>query len=412
MKLTAKSIVISLNAALLFAAPMASAQDDIREFSEATVQKTASTSKYSLDKFVPRPSPDKAKTRIDFSTLDTILRTGVLYTGPSTRIHAPRKRSNLGSRIKTSVGHTSPYQNEGNKVLFSTFNKAHKAELSDYQDELERLGNEIDISTLPRNQQLAYWFNLHNVTVMDIVAQKYPVRRPSSIRIRPGKTRLHDAKLITLQGVPLSLRDIREKIVFSNWKDPNVIYGFWHGDIGSPSLQNYAFTGRNLSKTLDFIADEFSNSLRGVNRRKNVLSVSKLYYDTAPYYFPNFETDLKAHLSPHLRDNVKPLFANYSAIKPDGYETDIADTTGGVGNRLLSGSASVNRGMGFLPNICPGCTAGGLAQSFKSNTTRGNYIDAIAKKRGVLEVKGEGRITSGTVSIIDIETLDRSPEIK
>ena len=68
--------------------------------------------------------------------------------------------------------------------------------------------------------------------------------------------------------------------------------------------------------------------------------------------------------------------------------------------------------MGFLPYICPNCAAGGLAQSFKSNTTRGNYIDAIAKKRGVLEVKGEGRITPGTVSIIDIETLDRSPEIK
>ena len=405
MKSTAKFIAVSFSATLLFAALQAGAEDRTRDFSQTTLQTSHLAAQSSFNKFIPRPSLDKAKHRIDFSTLDTILRTSVLYTGPSTRRYAPHKPSPLGTRVKSYVGHTSPYQLEGNKVVFSALNKSYKTGLSDYQNELERIGNEIDISTLPRNQQLAYWFNLHNLTVMDIIAQEYPVRRPSDIRTRPDKTPMHEAKLITIQGVPLSLRDIREKIVFSNWKNPDVIYGFWHGDIGSPSLQRSAFTGRNLSETLSYSADEFANSLRAINHRKGTVYVSELYYDAAPYYFPNFETDLKAHFRPHLRDDVKVLLDDYSAMKPDKYETDIADTTGGVGNRLLSGSASVNRGLSLLPVICPKCSTFTNA-NLTSNFVRGSFVEALGKKRKILE--SQGRIRTSTVIITDIETEDRS----
>lgn len=405
MNLTAKHIAVFLSAALLFTAPQVGAEDKISNFSQATPQDTHLAAQSSFDKFAPRPSLE-AKHRIDFSTLDIILSSTVLYTSSSARRYAPRIKAPAGTRIKTNVGHTSPYRLEGNKVIFSALDKAYKTALSDYQDELERVGNETDISTLPRNQQLAYWFNLHNLTVMDIIAQEYPVRRPRDIRIGADKTPMHEAKLITIQGTPLSLRDIREKIVFSNWKNPDVIYGFWYGDIGSPSLQGSAFTERNLSDTLSFSAGEFTNSLRGINRRKAKLSVSELYYNAAPYYFPNFETDLKTHLRPHLRDDVIVLLDDYSAIRPDKYEKDIADTTGGLGNRLLSGGASVQRGMLALDQACGGCTSGSTQSTLTSNFNRGSFFASLNKKRDVL--RRQGSIPTGTVIITDIETEDRS----
>ena len=406
MNVTSKYIAVSLSAALLFAAPQVGAEDKIHNFTQATPQNTHFAAQSSFDKFAPRPSLDKAKHRIDFSILDIILNSTVLSTGSSARRYAPRVKAPLGTRIKTNVGHTSPYRLEGNKVVFSALDKAYKTALSDYQHELEQVGNEIDISTLPRNQQLAYWFNLHNLTVMDIIAQEYPVRRPRDIRIGPDKTPMHEAKLITIQGTPLSLRDIREKIVFSNWKNPDVIYGFWYGDIGSPSLQGSAFTERNLSQALSYSAGEFTNSLRAINSRKAKLSVSELYYNAAPYYFPNFETDLKTHLRPHLRDDVIVLLDDYSAIKPDKYEKDIADTTGGVGNRLLSGGAMVQRGMLALDEACGGCTTGSTQLTLTSNFNRGSFFESLNEKRDVL--RRQGRIPTGTVIITDIETEDLS----
>ena len=399
----ARPIVFSLGAALLFAAPLASASE-IVDFAQAAphsksaaAQKTYLKTQSSFDKFIPRPKTNKT---LDFSTLDAILDTSVLYTGPSTRRRAPYRRPALGSRIRKNIGHTSPYQLEGNKVILSAFNAEYKASLSGYQDELEQLGNKVDISALPRNEQLAYWFNLHNLTVMDIIAQHYPVRHPSEILIGPNKTPVQEAKLLSIKGQPLSLRDIREKIVFANWKNPNVIYGFWYGDLGSPSLQTRAFTGKNISSVLDFSAYEFANSLRAINNSNSKVFVSELYYQAAPYYFPNFEADLTAHLRPHLRDDVKVLLDNYSSIQPDDYQTDTADLTGGIGNRLPSGSSTVNR---FA------LTENGLQVGIAF--TRDIFVNQLYKKRETLA--RQGRLGTSKVFITDIETEDRQiPEIE
>lgn len=77
MKSTAKFIAVSLSATLLFAAPQAGAEDRTRDFSQTTLQTSHLAAQSSFDKFIPRPSPDKAKHRIDFSTLDIILKEDV-----------------------------------------------------------------------------------------------------------------------------------------------------------------------------------------------------------------------------------------------------------------------------------------------------------------------------------------------
>lgn len=392
MRLGTRFYLVSLAASCaLLAVPSGFAKDNVANI--AALNSSDVTSEYLADFFKPRARTNKAGKTLDFSTMTTILETSVLYTGDSTRRRAKRPEPSLGSRITSRVGHTSPYRLEGNKVLFSAFNQDYKSGISRYQDELERMADEVDIIALPRNEQLAYWLNLHNLTVVEMLAKNYPVRYPRDMTVGPDNALLHDAKIINVQGKRLSLRDIREKIVFPNWKNPNVIYGFFQGDLGSPSLQRTAFNGRNISELLKFSADEFTNSLRSIHSTGVSVYVSSLYAEVAPYYFPNFPTDLKTHLRTHLREDVVGLLDRYPGFKLAKYESRIADTTGGLGDISSSGSSLVVR-------------TNGNGEFLGERSTRSDYIEQIVKKRE--ELLFQGRLRTSTVTIEDIDTEDRA----
>ena len=313
--------------ALSLVVPATAAQAQAQTIANTAVPPTLMATP-GFERFTPRPS---RTTRLDFEIWDVALKEFVLYGGPSLRKRAERPKPVAGSRLV--IGHTSPFRNEGNKVMFEGMRRGFESNLGDYVDDLVAIGNRIDIATLPRNEQLAYWLNLHNALVVREIAKRYPIQNPTRIR---GKDKLgfHDTKLITVSGVPLSLRNIREDIVFANWDNPVVIYGFFRGDLGSPSLQRAAYDGRNVYQTLGTSAREFAGSLRGVEVSDGVARVSKVYEEAAPYYFKDFDGDLRAHLeefsSPDALADVRRASAPLTVAK---YETVIADLSGGYGDR-------------------------------------------------------------------------------
>ena len=334
-----------------------------------------------LTQFAPRPTK---RTRIDYQVWDEALKELVLYGGPSLRMRARKPEPFLGSRV--TYGHTSPFRNEGNKVVFEYLNDDFKTVLDDYAKDLIRIGNDVDIPALSRNEQLAYWLNLHNVLIMREIAARYRIDKPSIIRGWDGK-RLHDTQVAEIDGVELSLRDIRERIVYPNWRDSRVIYGFWLGELGGPSIQRAAFDGPSVWNTLGVAADEFANSLRGVERRGTTLRVSKIYEDVAPWYFPDFERDVRAHLARFANDMTRIDLeeAEGGRFKVALYENVIADLTAGDGEKEpLSNTESFAGG------------AFGNANTF-------NTIDRaiIEQKQKFNELRERG--LTGTVIIEDIE---------
>jgi len=186
----------------------------------------------------------------------------------------------------------------------------------------------IDIASLPKNQQLAFWINLHNVAMVEQIANAWPIRQPREIKI--DGVPLDEARFITVEGIRLSPRDIREKIVYRHWKDPVVMYGFWRGEIGGPSLQKEAFNADNVGRLLARGASDFVNSLRGSQSQGNTLQVAELYREAAPFFFPDFEKDLRVHLAKFADDKTGALLASTSGADPVIAEYDIADIAGGV----------------------------------------------------------------------------------
>ena len=278
--------------------------------------------------FAPKDNP--IRHRIDYAIWDYALKNIVISMGPSDRRGAGSLAPAFGTRIRQ--GHNSRYRLEGSLVSFLWLDNEVIASLSEYRRDLETVPDTLDLVTIPRNEQLAFWFNLHNVALLEQLALRWPVRQPRSLEIEG--VLLDDAKVITIRGVSMSLKELREQIVYANWRDPKVIYGFWRGEIGSPALQRDAYTGANVSSLLDLAAYDYVNSLRGTQKRGSRLDVSTLYEETRAFYFPDFETDVRAHLGNFAEGDVAEILNETDTMRASIREFDIADLSGG--KRLAS----------------------------------------------------------------------------
>ncbi|WP_324074207.1 MAG: DUF547 domain-containing protein [Erythrobacter sp.] len=290
----------------------------------AAAQAQAAPSEAQLATFIPSQNPNNDG--IDYSIWDEAMKNIVVSMGPSLRESAPRPDPSFGTRRQ--YGHVSRYRLEGTRVMFSFLDRDVIASFSEYRRDLENTATIVDIQALPRNEQLAYWINLHNVALVEQIALAWPIRQPREILI--DGVHLDEARFITVEGVRLSPRDIREKIVYRHWKDPAVIYGFWRGEIGGPSLQREAFNAENVGRLLVRGAADFVNSLRGTQELGGRLQVSELYKEAAPFFFPDFERDLRAHLARYSDEKTSALLASTSGAEPVVAEYDIADLEGGV----------------------------------------------------------------------------------
>lgn len=338
-----------------------------------------------VGRFVPSLNPNNDK--IDYSIWDEAMKNIVISMGPSLRESAPRPDPSFGSRRQ--YGHVSRYRLEGTRVTFSFLDADVIASFTEYRQDLENTANIVDIQTLSRNEQLAYWINLHNVAMVEQIAKAWPVRQPRDIQL--GGVPLDEARFITVEGVKLSPRDIREQIVYRFWKDPVVIYGFWRGEIGGPSLQREAFNADNVASLLQRGAIDFINSLRGSQELGGRLQVSELYRETAPFFFPDLERDVRLHLARYADEQTSALLAKTSGVEPVISEYDIADLEGG--SREPS-----------YQNI----TSDGVQKSFRIPPS----MAALLKERETKfqEIIRQGRTGTVTISTIPTDSNGESGE--
>ena len=333
------------------------------------------------------PSANANNDKIDYSIWDEAMKNLVVSMGPSLRETAGSPPASYGTRRQ--YGHNSRYRLEGTRLLFSFLDADVKASFAEYRRDLEATADTVDIQALSRNEQLAYWINLHNVAMIEKISEAWPVRQPREIEIDGVK--LEDAKFITVEGIAMSPRDIREKIVYANWKNPMVIYGFWRGEIGGPSIQREAYNADNVGRLLERGARDFVNSLRGTQKSGDTLQVSTFFEEAAPFYFKNFDADLRAHLASFADEETSALLADTSKVEAVIAEPDIADLAGGLREPTLS-------------NIE---TADGRAQSFRIPRSMGVLLAQREEK--FQKIIREGR--TGTVTFSNIK-LPGDPEEK
>lgn len=292
------------------------------------------------DAALPTAFDNRSDATINYDDWDLILSSSVLDTGLSDRRPAGRKGSKVtGSRFKH--GNQSVTALEGNRVMFYQFNHEHLDLLLAIRQDLEKVPAFKPLEEFSQNEQLAYWLNLRNVAVMYEIGKAYPIKKLKDLS--DGVETTWNDKTMMVGDVPTSIRDIENHVV-SNWNDPLVLYGFFTGAVGGPSLQDHAFTGENVRSSLQKSAKEFVNSLRGFRVWSGYGRVSR-HYTIGDRYFPDFDADIKDHMMDYANDSVRRGLQKVSTFKPDNYDWHIADLKGGdvyQGSSINTSSGALN----------------------------------------------------------------------
>ena len=103
-----------------------------------------------------------------------------------------------------------------------------------------------------REQQIAFWLNAYNASVLQAVASHYPPRE-NSIRKVPG---IFDKRAHRLAGRSVTLDEI-ENTVLSAFRDPRLYFALGRGAIGSGRLRSEAYTAARLEEQLANQTREF-----------------------------------------------------------------------------------------------------------------------------------------------------------
>ncbi len=189
---------------------------------------------------------------------------------------------------------------------------------------------------------MAYWLNLYNVTMLNELVDIFPKKNLK--KVLTGKKSILSKKVLTVAGVPLSLNDIQFTILKDNYdNNPLVIYGLYQGIIGGPNIRKRAYTGKDVWRALANNAIEFVNSNRGTygsSKSTSVFQVSSLY-DRAGLYFPDFNSDLSAHLTEYLEGDELAMLAKATKLKPNINDWTITSLAGNY--REFGGSLATNK---------------------------------------------------------------------
>lgn len=275
----------------------------------------------------------------DFATLLNELVTDV---GRSEHKHVSRNISLTGTRLVSKAKRSSWI--EGNRLSFEEIDE-HEAEVIRLiRDDMVVAAKHFSVKEMQADEQLAFWLNLHNLTVISHISEAYPIgdiyellfeSRPES---ESGAIALYDQKFAVIDGERWSLADI-EAHIFTNWQNPLVMYGLFYGTIGSPNIRTAPYRAGSVWANLKDNAAEFINSIRGTQVWGRRLAISQ-HYARAANLFPDFDRDVKVHIlsqieSPQWHKRIKLA----SRVDPSVDNWRVADFFDGRPGRISTSFA-------------------------------------------------------------------------
>ncbi|WP_020397981.1 DUF547 domain-containing protein [Kordiimonas gwangyangensis] len=296
----------------------------------------AQASEVPFDQFLHQAAAQEAVS-INYDDWSYVLRTTVFEGGRSDRTHAAPPAPGIGRRIVK--GNTSSTRFEGNRLYFPAFKGQNLVTLKHIRAELEAMPGAVPLVEWTKNQQLAYWLNLYNIKLVELLAEHYPEQELRSLLYGGGsRSGLLDQPALKVAGVRLSLNNIHHDIILANWQDPLVMYELFHGFVGSANIRSEAYRADTVWDQLRENAVEFINSNRGARMDGDILRVAEIYRENLEL-FPGGPDELKAHIVSLADADYAPRFAAartvvastrdyYIADLFQGYERDLNPNAG------------------------------------------------------------------------------------
>lgn len=159
--------------------------------------------------------------------------------------------------------------------------KALKAQDKPALDRLRRQMAQVDVGALSRKDQLAYWINLYNISVVGIVVDNYPVESIRDISTDPiVRLNVFKKDVIATRTGTMSLDDIEHGKIREGFKDARIHFAVNCAAKSCPPIRPEPYVGARIDQQLDDQARKFLNGPHGVRLEKNgdevILHVTKI----------------------------------------------------------------------------------------------------------------------------------------
>jgi len=182
----------------------------------------------------------------------------------------------------------------------------------------------LPLENYNRDEQMAYWINLHNALIVRLVVEHYPI---AEIRDVPGVEDPFARDLVTIDGEGVSLNDIRHRILRPISDDPRIHYALTCAAVGCPDLQPEPFEGHRVDEQLTEVAMAYINDPRCIRVDGERLAVSQLFR----WYKEDFGGTDRAVIN-HLMAYAEPRLAmrlqRFDRISHHMFNWALNDATG------------------------------------------------------------------------------------
>lgn len=158
------------------------------------------------------------------------------------------------------------------KVRYVDLRDRAKFDLYAYLDYMAN----IDVSLMSREEQLAYYINVYNATVIKGVIERYE----SGFTPPQKEHEMFKAPLVNLSGGrQMSLNDLANKVIRPTFKDPRINAALVYGAKGNQPLLNRAYRAADLNETLDAQMKAFVNNpaYNKIDSENKKVVLSKLF---------------------------------------------------------------------------------------------------------------------------------------
>jgi hypothetical protein len=212
--------------------------------------------------------------------------------------------------------------------------KALKANDKKSLDELRRQMAQVDVAALPRNDQLAYWINLYNISVVNVVVESYPVKsiRDISTDFIAHLNVFKKDHVLTRKG-PMSLQTVEDDKIREGFKDPRIHFAINCAAKSCPPIRTEPYVGARISEQLDDQARAFLNGPHGVRLEKSggelVLHTTKImdwFKDDFEKWSAGRVAFIAHNATPDKRKQIEAA-GNQVDLKFDDYDWSLNDAS-------------------------------------------------------------------------------------
>lgn len=123
-------------------------------------------------------------------------------------------------------------------------------------------------SQMSASAAVAFWSNLYNAVILEVVLENYPVNSIRDIRSEHGDAdSAHGpwkTNRVVVEGRALSLHAIEHDILRTQFADPRIHYAINCASASCPNLPPRAWRADTLDQELDIAARHYINHTRGV----------------------------------------------------------------------------------------------------------------------------------------------------